>query len=338
VISNSKSVSSSLVSEGYPSDWNNNIVKRIGLTNNDQRIDKRKIIEFMKINYNESKKLLGTVYDYVLFFVNESEDVQNIEGFCGTGNPEVNITYDIISAYYHKDEVKLKQFMIDTFDADVYNPSGPDIDDLIDNINNYGFIVIESPELNTATFNDVKAAIEPYVDSGGIFMLSGRPLSAQGGEMLGVKFYKVTGDAGKNKPATVIKEDESIAFEYGEQIIFNQVYYIEDVSIGSDLTVIARFNESDIEIEDIMDNKIALARWPYGEGRTIFFSDFDATYLAGDFQEVLEASTKRWIGAACLPINMSNININNLAKTNRFLTYNKAGKSNIIKMVLYLWS
>lgn len=338
LIADAKAISSSSTTGGYPDNWDVNNVVRIGFTDDNNRINNDKFNEFTKINYNKSLKLFGTVYDYfTFFFVNESGDVQNVEGFCGVGHPAVNVTYDINAAYYHKDETKLRDFMIDNFQADIYKDSPADVElnELLNNIDNnkYGLVVIESPEFNTNQFNTVKASIEPWVISGGFFMLSGRPLAAQGGVMLGVKFYKVTGDAGRDKPATVIKEDELIVFDYADQIMFKQVYYIEDVSLGSDLIDIARFNESDVEIEDMWDNKIALARWPYGEGKVLFFSDFDATYLAGDFQENLESSTAKWIGARCLPINMINIKRDNLVRVDRLLIYN----SKIVKMVLYVW-
>lgn len=335
LIADAKVISSSSTTGGYPDNWNVNNVVRIGFTDNNNRINNEKFNEFTKINYNKSLKLFGTIYDYfTFFFVNESGDVQNVEGFCGVGHPEVNVTYDINAAYYYKSEVYLKQFMIDTFQADIYkdSPGNVELNELLNKIdnNNYGLVVIESPEFSTSQFNDVKASVEPWVSSGGFFMLSARPVAAQGGEMLGVKFFKKSGDASKDTNSTVVNEDELIDFELGENIIFRQGYYTEDQTVGADFIDIARFNKvTDSNGEDA----IALARWPYGEGKALFFSDFDATYLAGNFQENLEASTKKWIGAKCLPINMSNIKRDNLVRVDRLLIYN----SKIVKMVLYVW-
>ncbi|MBS3102733.1 hypothetical protein J4458_04785 [Candidatus Woesearchaeota archaeon] len=334
LITDAKAISSSLMSPGQPSNWNANNVIRAGFVDSNNKIDNAKFTELNKISYNKSKKLFSTNYDYFAFFANESGDAQNIEGFCGFGSAEVNISYNIKAAYYYKDEDKLRQFMTDAFEADIYQyQSEQDIDELIQNIGNYNFIVIESPEFSTSTFNSIRDDIEDWASSGGIFMLSARPVAAQGRQLLGAKFYKVSGDAGSDKPATVVREDEFVAFNYADQIIFNQVYYIEDTLIGSNLFDIARLNESDVEIEDIMDNKIAIARWPYGEGKVLFFSDFDADYLAGDFQQALEASTKKWIKARCLPVDISRIKREKLVKFERLLVYN----SDIVKMVLYLW-
>ena len=89
-----------------------------------------------------------------------------------------------------------------------------------------------------------------------------------------------------------------------------------------------------MEFDDIKANgDIALARWPRGEGKMLFFSDFDADYLAGDFQTILEGSANKWANAVCLPINISNIKRDNLVRIDRLVIY----KSDKIKMVLYLW-
>ena len=180
LIADAKTVASSLTSSGYPDSWNSNTVIRVGFTDNYNRIDNDLFREFTEIGYNKSRKLLGTTYDYFLFFVNESGDVQNVEGVCGTGNPEINITYGIAAAYYYKDESELKQFMIDNFEADIYqDQTSQDIDELIANINNYGLVVIESPEFSTSTFDDIKSGIETWVLGGGLFMLSARPAASQ---------------------------------------------------------------------------------------------------------------------------------------------------------------
>ena len=121
---------------------------------------------------------------------------------------------------------------------------------MISNINNYGFVAIESPELATNVFNDLKAAVEPYVNSGGILSLGGQLLSAQGKTMLGVKFKKISGVSESDRVATVAKEDEFMSFDLTDQILFTQAYYIENDS-ATDLIDIARFNESDIEFNDI---------------------------------------------------------------------------------------
>ncbi len=346
LISDAESMSSSLLLSGFPDDWDTTNVQSIGITNNNQRINRTKFNEFMKIGYNRSKKLFGTTYDYILYFLNESGDIQNVEGFCGTGNPLVNISYNITAAYYYKgpgNDDFLKNFMESQFNADVYYDSSEgagaseDLDALINNINNYGVIVLEAPEWSVGNeYNPFRAVAEPWVEAGGFLMISGELVSGQKKEMVGVAYEKDAGLSSPQEHATVVNEDEYLDFDLGESLIFDQGFTVEDAATAPpavNFKDVVRFNESDIEFDDILDNKIAIARWNYGEGKVFFFSDFDTSYLAGDFQELLEASTKKWIGAMCLPINIDNIKKENLVRVERLLIYN----SKPIKMVLYVW-
>jgi len=345
ILSDAKAFSSSLTSSGYPNNWNANNVVRIGFTDNNNKIDNPKFNEFNKINYNKSKKLLGTIYDYFLFFVNESDDLQNIEGICGNGNSEVEIEYDIKAAYFYKDaggDQFLKNFMVNKFNADVYTKDGDEPDaigdlcDLTNVISNYGVVVLEAPEMSAGApcgkFGAFKSAADAWVNSGGFLMISGELVTGQNKVMVGGSFNKGQGLSSSQEHATVVNEDEFLDFELASGLIFDQGFTVEDAG-ATNFNDIARFNESDIEFEDILDNKIAIARWKYGDGKVIFFSDFDATYFVENFQENLEESTKKWIGANCLPFDFSNIKRENLVKIDRLLIY----KSDIVKMVLYLW-
>ena len=348
LVTDIQTVSTSLTTEGFPSNWNANTVTRIGFTDNSNRIDNTKFGEFNEINYNKSKKLLGTIYDYFLFFVNESGDVQNIEGYCGTGQAEVNITYDISAAYYYKAAGRdqfLKTLMRDNFNADLYTKDGTgepgdvitgNLCDLTNNINNYDVVVIEAPEMPSGNacgkFKPFKDATEPWVLAGGLLMISGELVSGQKKRFTDVDFKKEQGLSSPQERATVVQEDEFLDFNLADGLTFDQGFTTKG-SGAINFKDIARFNESDIEFEDILNNKIAVARWEYGTGKVFFFSDFNAQYFNGNFQEILESSTQKWIGAACLPIGINNIKRDNLVKVERLLIYN----SDPVKMVLYLW-
>ena len=352
LISDAKTIASSFTTNGYPSNWNSNNVIRIGFTDSNNRLNTTRFSEFTEINYTKSKRLLGIISDYFLFFANESGDVQNVEGFCGTGIGEVNISYEVSAAYYYQgpDDVDqfLRDFMVNKFGAEVYCDTGkngctdPNIDALISNINDYGIIVLEGSEFSGGDYGDFKEAVEPWVQAGGLLMISGELVSGQLKPMVGAQFRKNAGLSSSEEPATVINEDEFLAFNLRDQIVFDQAYSAEeDASISPpavDFIDIARFNctgpgTCDIEFEDILDNAIAISRWLYGDGKVFFFSDFDVEYFAGDFQAILEASTTKWVGAICLPINIDNINRDNLVKVERLLVYN----SDPIKMILYMW-
>jgi len=344
LISDVKTVTSSLTSSGYPNNWNSNTVTRIGFTDNYNRIDNDRFNEFNKINYNTSKKLLGTTYDYLLFFVNESGDVQNIEGFCATGSGTVNISYELSAAYYYQnrdEEQFLKSFMEDDFQATVYCDGGPKCDflpfsDFISDINNYDFIVVEHPTWSTSNFDSFESVADPWVQNGGILFVGGQLPSANQHAAFGVEFNKKAGQSESDRLSTVVNEDEFVVFNLKDNIIFTQAYYIEDVSIGADLKDIARFNGTWINFDDIkLNGDIALARWPRGtnDGKILFFSDFDANYLAGNFQDILEGSAQKFSNAVCLPIDFTGVERDNLVKVERMVVHN----SDLVKMVFYLW-
>ena len=332
LVADAKTISSSLTSAGYPTNWNADNAVRIGLTDDGTAINNNKFDEFVKIKYNTSRKQLSTTNDYFLFFVNESEDVQNVEGICGFGNLQVKASFKLRSAYYYKDETKLKQFMIDKFKADIFcNDNGvcpdADIDNLFDNItkNKYDFVVIESPELPNSYIGDYKTKLEPWVQNGGIFMLSAKPVASQNKVLLGVEFNKKTGNSVSDRVSTVIRDDPFIAFHVGDKITFSQAYYIIDKSNAPNFFDIALFDA---------DSNIALARWNYGSGKALFFSDFDSQLLNGNFQQQLEETTKKWVHPECLPIDLTDLRKDRMIRSDRMVIYNNY----VMKMVLLVWN
>ena len=343
LLTNVKAISSSLTSGGYPTNWNENNAVRIGVTDDGNKINNQKINEFGKMNYNKSKKLLGTAYDYFVFFLNESGNLTNVEGFCGIGYAEVKISYKIKAAYYYKSPTDndqfLRSFMENDFNADIYTEDGTggigDLDDLRNNINNYGLVVLEAPEWNVGNqYNPFKPVAESWVSSGGFLMISGELVTGQKKEMVGAAFEKDQGLSSSQERATIVNQDEFINFNVGDGLIFDQGFTVENAGQAVDFKDIARFNQSDINFNDILDNKIAIARWEYGDGNVVFFSDFDANYFAGNFHGILETSIRKWLSAECLPIDISNIKRNNLVRIDRLIFY----KSQILKMVFYSWS
>ena len=335
IVSEAKLVSSSLVSGGYPSDWNNNTVKRIGLTDGNQKINTAKLRSFANLPYNYSKKILGTVYDYTISFEDVNGTILNIGGFCGKSSSEIDIRFDVKAAYYYKEEELFEDFIVENFNADIYSYDDPvnDMDALISNINNYGLVAIEDPEISPSDWNAYRVGFQDYVSSGGLLMISGYTSIADGREMLGVKFYKKSGEASTDQNATVINEDDFLSLNTGEKVEFAQAYYVINDSIESEnFTRVAKFDDSSFDEENN-----AIASWNYGSGSAYYFSDFDAEYFSGNFIQAVQDATLYWVGGNCI-INMSTANIANLVNINRFLSYNKANKVDIAKMVLYLWS
>jgi hypothetical protein len=334
LISDAKTISESLTSGGFPENWKSSDVVRIGFIGSDNRLDTEKFNEFIKIDYNESKRLLGTAYEHFLFFVNESEDIQNVEGVCGAGYPAINISYDISAAYYYQgpgQEECLKALMEGPFKADVYYDKSKgatvgvnDQSAFRNNINNYDFVVVEHPYWSNNDFNAFVSVANPWVRLGGILFVGGELGASANSYGFDVIFKKLAGASKTQRTATVVVEDPYVSFNVDDEVVFEQFYYIENN--GANPVTIAIFKEE--------GNKVGLARWDVDEGKILFFSDFKAEYLAGDFQNVLEGSAKKWANAMCLPINISNIERGDLVKVDRLLIY----KSDVLKMVIYVWT
>lgn len=328
LILDAESISSSILLPGFPDPWDTSTVQGIGITNNNQKINSTKFLNFEKIPYNKTKRLFGTVYDYILFFTDSNGTLMSVEGICGIGSPKINITYNIRSAYYYdnNDDSLLKDFMMNTLDADIYSaqPGYGSFDDLMGKINNYSFVVIEHPLLSTAVFNNNKGKIESFVANKGLLMLSGEIVSAQGKDMLGVAFYKKSGQSISDRNSTVSAEDEFLAFTVGDNIVFSQAYYVKNQSGANNFTEIVKFNS---------DSNPAISRWTYGGGKAFYFSDFDVSYFIGNFIDEVTEAIKKWGNFKCNPINMNNTSYKNLVKIDRLLVYD----SKPVKMVLYAW-
>lgn len=74
----SEHASGLLMSEGYPSNWEDlelGKVKKLGLLDDD-RLSLKKLEEFSKINYSMTKRLLGIRFDYIFFIEREDGEVQ----------------------------------------------------------------------------------------------------------------------------------------------------------------------------------------------------------------------------------------------------------------------
>jgi hypothetical protein len=78
-------LSSGLLEKGYPEGWNESTVIKIGIGDGEQRLDRAQWQVFSRMNYNESKQLLGMTYDFVIFFDDRQGNVARIDGICGIG-------------------------------------------------------------------------------------------------------------------------------------------------------------------------------------------------------------------------------------------------------------
>jgi hypothetical protein len=85
-----KIVSDSILSEGYPVEWNSENVVRIGILS-ENKIDQNKLDEFYNLaqmNYTLTKRLLNTRHNY--YFLVEGNITVNSEEVEGFGEPGIN--------------------------------------------------------------------------------------------------------------------------------------------------------------------------------------------------------------------------------------------------------
>ncbi|MBI2547733.1 hypothetical protein HYW21_00110 [Candidatus Woesearchaeota archaeon] len=63
-----KIIANQLMVRGYPFNWTSTNVSRIGITNSDNRINESKVAEFASLDYDQTRTLLGTSFDYFVYF------------------------------------------------------------------------------------------------------------------------------------------------------------------------------------------------------------------------------------------------------------------------------
>ncbi|MBI2542067.1 hypothetical protein HYV80_05145 [Candidatus Woesearchaeota archaeon] len=346
LITDAKSISSSLALPGYPLNWDNTTVLRIGIAD-DQAINSTKVKKFKQYGYNASKRRFGTQNDFIVFFIDGNGQVINIKSVCVIGYPAINSSYNTRSAYYYQDENDdfLKNFMNNTLKADIYfNDQSNDIyglQGLMSNISKYGLVVLEHPVLSGGDYNEYYRELNNFTASGGFLLISGELTTSNGRDLSGIEFWKKSGQSQTQRTAIVNNTDTYLNLKIGDSMVFNQYYYATNttsLSIESNpqeddynpypaanFLRIATFNQTD-------DN--AVTKWKYGNGTVYFFSDFDVSFFNGDFASMVGDALSGFIGGICTPINVSTaINPKKLVKTERYLTYN----SKVARMEVYVW-
>ena len=348
LLKDAKAISTSLSLSGYPQNWDNATVMRIGIAD-EQKLNATKLKFFKKMNYTSTKRSFATAYDYFVYFVNSKGEVLNINSVCGAGYPLINTSYNIKSAYYYQDPADsfLKDFMKDTFKADIYfddqNNDIYGLDGLISNISKYSFIVFEHPLMSGGDYNDNYRPLNNYTARGGLFLISGElTTTGSGADLNGIRFWKKTGQSEPQRVAIVNNSDQYLSLNVGDEITFNQYYYVtNDTSLpieqnpddddynpfpAVDFKMIASFNKTP---EDY-----PIATWQYGNGTVYFFSDFHVTSSTLNFMQAVGDLTTSFIEGTCTPINLTTISPKKLVKTERYLSH----RSDVVKMVVYVWA
>ena len=319
-VADARSISSSLMQEGFPSNWSKDDVIRIGIAN-DYRLNMTKLRQFSEMDYQRSRLKLGTAFDYYLFFTDEEGNPISINGLCGVGSSSSNARHVQKSAYYFQDSTHstMKDYMNITLNSDIYYPG--QLANLVGSISNYSMIVLEHPLISDLEITLYKPAIEQFASEGGTVVLGGQVASTSGSSFLGVNYYRQALQNPEDRNATINQSFKS--FSQAENVVFSSANYVINVSGSSSFSDIAVFN---IAKED------AAASWKFANGSNYFFSDFNETsYSGGNFTRPMQDTIGSALGGYCTYINISSKQ--DLAKNERYLSFN----SKIIKMVVFVW-
>ena len=315
IISDSKSVSSSLMLAGFPENWDNETVQRIGITGNNQNVNETKLRYLSDISYKEAKKLLGTVYDFFMFLEDGNGNLINIGSECGygSGNASANQTFKN-AAYFNQAENDMEDEM-DALEQKlgitIYR-DWSSANNMLNNISAYEIVLMENPRFSSSQ----AAQLESYVSSKGFIFISQGMLTSNSGQILGVSYDK--GQPNCNDNATVVYDDLFLTLKKGDKIAPDDCPYI-----SGDVTEIAEFP----------DGKTSIAKWDYGNGSVYYFSDFDVDFvgdLQGSIKDAFEASILVCGKARGISFDAD---YSNLVKTERQLLF----ESKPAKMVLYMW-
>lgn len=94
ILADAKTISGSLITNGYPTNWSKDNVSRIGVITN-SRVNETKLEQFSRISYKESRKLFGTTHNYYVFFRDRNDNIipfnESLEGIGKQGINSTNI-------------------------------------------------------------------------------------------------------------------------------------------------------------------------------------------------------------------------------------------------------
>jgi hypothetical protein len=102
-------ITDALMGSGFPEMWNKASVLEIGITDDD-RINETKLAYFTELDYNQTRSLLRTKYEYYLFFESSSGPLPLNSTHEGKGKPGVNST-NIIDDYDPNHFIKITRFV-----------------------------------------------------------------------------------------------------------------------------------------------------------------------------------------------------------------------------------
>lgn len=86
IIIDSKSISSTLISIGYPTDWTNDTVSVLGLTDGNYRINSTKLARLKNMSYRQAKNVMRTRFEFYFFIEDQNGIVLDFAGLNATNH------------------------------------------------------------------------------------------------------------------------------------------------------------------------------------------------------------------------------------------------------------
>ncbi len=90
VVFDAEMISETLISGGYPDDWNADNVQRLGLTDNNYRLNTTKLGYVANLSYFDRKYLFGTTFDYYIALQYMDGSLLNITNMSGFTTLDLN--------------------------------------------------------------------------------------------------------------------------------------------------------------------------------------------------------------------------------------------------------
>ena len=273
-----------LKTSGFPDEWNATNAVSLGLRNSDGRLNITKIKNFVSMNYNKSRQLLGFQdIDFNVTFFDTNNNIM-LSGVVrgpaayfyvqnnGIGSIIKNsgLVWDL---YYGGSGVP------DSGDArNVYSGSKAAMfSKMINNSDIYRTIIMEEPQLLQSDINISK--LRDFVSSGGILIFEG------GADLIGSGF-SMHGSSGAGQNGVVQNKENFIEAEKDTNITFSNPTWYFYWSVGdSPLTILASDKDQ--------PTSALIGKWKYNLGYIYYVTDINGAINSGSLSSSINIVGQR---------------------------------------------
>ena len=120
VHTDAKTITNALTTKGYPYNWTNTTVQRIGITNGQKIIVQQKLETFHNMTktqegYDNTRQLFNLKSDYLIVFTDRYQNPVNLSTIRSIGSPEVNFypnNKTDFTSVPHSNIVALKRLLV----------------------------------------------------------------------------------------------------------------------------------------------------------------------------------------------------------------------------------